>query len=215
MTKIYVVRHGRTYLNKYHRLQGWSDAPLIPEGVEGAHVMGQALADYDFDLAASSDLKRASDTRQIIVSENKHADQIKSLQLPELREIFFGYFEAYHDTAGMKEAFKTDKYPRLIDALNDGYSWSRAADTFHAADPEGDAETGEAFESRLKAGVEKLAATGAENILLVGHACMIHCIASMFGTDKVGKELPKHNQLMILDVTDGKVTVEEFGREMY
>lgn len=89
MTKIYVVRHGRTYLNKYHRLQGWSDAPLIPEGVEGAHVMGQALADYDFDLAASSDLKRASDTRQIIVSENKHADQIKSLQLPELREIFF------------------------------------------------------------------------------------------------------------------------------
>lgn len=41
MKKIYVVRHGRTYLNKYQRLQGWSDAPLTEEGIEGATGWGR------------------------------------------------------------------------------------------------------------------------------------------------------------------------------
>lgn len=34
MTKklsLYFIRHGQTYLNKYGRMQGWSDAPLTPE----------------------------------------------------------------------------------------------------------------------------------------------------------------------------------------
>lgn len=29
---VYFVRHGQTYLNRYHRVQGWSDAPLTSQG---------------------------------------------------------------------------------------------------------------------------------------------------------------------------------------
>ncbi|MFV4921838.1 histidine phosphatase family protein [Lactobacillus delbrueckii subsp. allosunkii] len=43
MKKIYVVRHGRTYLNKYQRLQGWSDAPLTEEGIRGCPPDGEGL----------------------------------------------------------------------------------------------------------------------------------------------------------------------------
>lgn len=152
MKKIYVVRHGRTYLNKYQRLQGWSDAPLTEEGIEGAHRMGKALKDQHFDLVASSDLKRAADTRKIIVSENDNWESTEMTQTADLRELFFGYYEAFHDTEGVAAAFKSTKYPRLVDAVKDGYTWQEIGDLFHAADPEGDAESGSEFESRLKRG---------------------------------------------------------------
>lgn len=29
---VYFVRHGQTYLNLYHRMQGWSDSPLTERG---------------------------------------------------------------------------------------------------------------------------------------------------------------------------------------
>ena len=114
MKKIYVVRHGRTYLNKYQRLQGWSDAPLTEEGIEGAHRMGKALKDQHFDLVASSDLKRAADTRKIIVSENDNWESTKMTQTADLRELFFGYYEAFHDTEGVAAAFKSTKYPATL-----------------------------------------------------------------------------------------------------
>lgn len=34
----YFMRHGETYLNKYHRMQGWSDTPLTNRGKETLRV---------------------------------------------------------------------------------------------------------------------------------------------------------------------------------
>lgn len=33
---VYFVRHGQTYLNLYHRMQGWSDSPLTEKGLADA-----------------------------------------------------------------------------------------------------------------------------------------------------------------------------------
>ncbi|MCD5505537.1 histidine phosphatase family protein [Lactobacillus delbrueckii] len=217
MKKIYVVRHGRTYLNKYQRLQGWSDAPLTEEGIEGAHRMGKALKDQHFDLVASSDLKRAADTRKIIVSENDNWESTEMTQTADLRELFFGYYEAFHDMEGVAAAFKSTKYPRLVDAVKDGYTWQEIGDLFHAADPEGDAESGSEFESRLKRGIDYLVNHDeSERILLVGHACVIHCLACIYGGKHLRTDLPKHNEMTVLNVDDnGQVSLEEFGRPMY
>ncbi|WP_201335999.1 histidine phosphatase family protein, partial [Lactobacillus nasalidis] len=116
-----------------------------------------------------------------------------------------------------KAALKTDKYPRLVDAIKDGYTWKQIGDLFHEADPEGDAESGSEFESRLKRGIDWLVNYDeSERILLVGHACVIHCLACIYGGKQLRTELPKHNEMMILDVDqDGKVSLEEFGRPMY
>ena len=202
MKKIYVVRHGRTYLNKYQRLQGWSDAPLTEEGIEGAHRMGKALKDQHFDLVASSDLKRAADTRKIIVSENDNWESTEMTQTADLRELFFGYYEAFHDTEGVAAAFKSIKYPRLVDAVKDGYTWQ---------------EIGSEFESRLKRGIDYLVNHDeSERILLVGHACVIHCLACIYGGKHLRTDLPKHNEMTVLNVDDnGQVSLEEFGRPMY
>ena len=151
MKKIYVVRHCRTYLNKYQRLQGWSDAPLTEEGIEGAHRMGKALKDQHFDLVASSDLKRAADTRKIIVSENDNWESTEMTQTADLRELFFGYYEAFHDTEGVAAAFKSTKYPRLVDAVRTA-TLGRKSGTYSTRLTRRDAESGSEFESRLKRG---------------------------------------------------------------
>ena len=38
---LYIVRHGETYLNRYSKLQGWSDSPLTEEGKEIAIEAGK------------------------------------------------------------------------------------------------------------------------------------------------------------------------------
>lgn len=57
MKRIYIVRHGQTYINRYDKMQGWCDTPLTDEGIQGAKDAGKALSEVPFDIAISSDLK--------------------------------------------------------------------------------------------------------------------------------------------------------------
>ena len=43
---VYFVRHGQTYLNRYHRVQGWSDAPLTSQGQTDAKRTGKVLSGH-------------------------------------------------------------------------------------------------------------------------------------------------------------------------
>ena len=87
------MRHGETYLNKYNRMQGWSDTPLTPRGRRDVMRSGAGLGDVKFDAVYCSDLRRTFETAQIILKENQHADYLKVVAMPEFREIFFGSFE--------------------------------------------------------------------------------------------------------------------------
>ena len=64
MYKLVLVRHGESTWNLENRFTGWTDVDLTPTGVEQAKSSGQLLkADgYDFDLAYTSVLKRATRT---------------------------------------------------------------------------------------------------------------------------------------------------------
>lgn len=43
MKKVYIIRHGRTHINHYNKMQGWCDTPLTNEGIEGAKKVAQVL----------------------------------------------------------------------------------------------------------------------------------------------------------------------------
>ena len=51
MKRIYIVRHGQTYINRYNKMQGWCDTPLTTPGIEGAEEAGRALSEVPFDIA--------------------------------------------------------------------------------------------------------------------------------------------------------------------
>ena len=64
MYKLVLVRHGESTWNLENRFTGWTDVDLTPTGVEQAKTAGRLLkADgYEFDLAYTSVLKRATRT---------------------------------------------------------------------------------------------------------------------------------------------------------
>ncbi|KAF8163522.1 histidine phosphatase superfamily [Crassisporium funariophilum] len=90
IARIYLVRHGETQYNRDGIIQGHIDIPLNEGGVEQARIVGDALKGVDFDVAYSSDLKRAADTGQQIMV---HHPKVKMIKQPELRERFMGDLE--------------------------------------------------------------------------------------------------------------------------
>jgi 2,3-bisphosphoglycerate-dependent phosphoglycerate mutase len=71
MYKLVIVRHGESVWNKENIFTGWTDIELSDLGRKQAQKAGEILkqANYDFDLAFVSVLKRAEDTLSLILKE--------------------------------------------------------------------------------------------------------------------------------------------------
>jgi|GEM_PF-1060753 len=71
MSSLYVIRHGKTALNKgsansIDTIRGWLDVPLVGEGRAEAQKTGDALRHAGIQEIVCSDLGRAQETAQII-----------------------------------------------------------------------------------------------------------------------------------------------------
>jgi 2,3-bisphosphoglycerate-dependent phosphoglycerate mutase len=64
MHKLVLIRHGESTWNLENRFTGWTDVDLTPAGIEQAKQAGRLLKTegYDFDVAYTSVLKRATRT---------------------------------------------------------------------------------------------------------------------------------------------------------
>jgi len=65
-TTLYLVHHGTTALDAQGKVHGWGDWPLSPEGREDARKAAEYLRTQGVGETFSSDLKRASETADII-----------------------------------------------------------------------------------------------------------------------------------------------------
>lgn len=198
MKKIYLVRHGQTYINRYNKMQGWCNTPLTEEGKKGADQAGEALKDIPFDIALSSDLQRASETCEIIMKHNVNHDELQHIASPFFREEFYGFFEgldsemawrmigASHGYATRQEMFKHEQ----IDTIKD---WIKEADPYH------DAENAEEYWHRLNQGFEMISQLdGCDNILLVSHGFTIRSIWQKFGDNIPLVPGPKNASITIM-----------------
>jgi len=64
MHTLVLIRHGQSTWNLENRFTGWTDVDLTPTGIEQAKLAGRLLREqnFDFDLAHTSVLKRATRT---------------------------------------------------------------------------------------------------------------------------------------------------------
>ncbi len=71
MIKIVLLRHGESVWNKKNIFTGWTDVELSEKGIEEAHEAGKLLKEkgFEFDLAFTSVLKRATKTLDIVLQE--------------------------------------------------------------------------------------------------------------------------------------------------
>lgn len=99
---VYLTRHGETWLNTQHRMQGWSDSPLTTEGELDAQHLGAGLAEagITFKAAYSADMVRHYDTISLALGELGYKGE--PVRDKRLREVSFGKFEG----ATQAEVFK-------------------------------------------------------------------------------------------------------------
>lgn len=71
MYKLVLLRHGQSEWNKKNLFTGWTDVDLSKQGVEEAQHAGKLLQEhgFEFDLAFTSVLKRATRTLDIVLEE--------------------------------------------------------------------------------------------------------------------------------------------------
>ena len=171
----YFMRHGETYLNRFGRMQGWANAPLTPEGIEVIHKSGRGLADVKFDAVYTSDLQRTIDTANIILAENHHAEHLKIVEMPEFREVFFGYFEGLEASIVWRDIIETTRADLGLPNGSDEQV-EATMNMLKAKDPSGLAENYLEFWQRVESGLLQLLQKHADtdhNILIVCHGLTI------------------------------------------
>ncbi|WP_034551127.1 histidine phosphatase family protein [Carnobacterium funditum] len=176
----YFVRHGETYLNLYRRMQGWSNIQLTEKGRDDVRRSGKGLADVKFDAVYTSDLNRTIETAGIILEENKEADDLTIHAMPELREVFFGSFEALGVDEVWASINEVMGYPTVGDL------WSRATvpermNATKKADPYHHAENYLEFWTRIEKGLIELIKTHrdtGDTVLVVAHGNTIRYMLS-------------------------------------
>ena len=112
MVRWYLVRHGRTELNRDNRVQGHSQTLLDEEGLSQAGKIRDRLAEETFTAAFSSDLARAQQTAQTILGNRK----ITLTVSPDLREFDYGLWNNL-TLAELRDKY-SDEMSRMMDVCD-------------------------------------------------------------------------------------------------
>ncbi|KJL33691.1 histidine phosphatase family protein [Microbacterium azadirachtae] len=117
---VYLVRHGKTWLNQAGRIQGWSDSPLAEAGVAIAETVGRNLAAKigGFDAAYSADMMRHFQTASGILSAA--GSSLAPTRIAGLREVAYGGWEGEKQSTAFPQlaaAGPLDTLAHIIDAF--------------------------------------------------------------------------------------------------
>lgn len=200
------MRHAQTYLNKYERMQGWSNAPLTQDGIKDCHASGKGLSNVKFDAVYTSDLQRTIDTANIILSENNVSKNAPFTPLYEFREVFFGEFE------GMPVV---NVWPKAIErAGQNDLSKQKLLDAMHDLDTSGDSENYMAFWTRIYSGLQKIIDRHRdtnETILVVSHGLALNVMLSTIVPDYEFKGHLLNASVTEVVYDNGKFNVNSFN----
>ena len=127
MTRIILVRHGKSTYNQERRIQGRLDKSILTEaGRSAALQVGDTLSSIAFDAAYTSPLQRAKETAEIILSRLTNPPQLQPTD--QLMEIDLPLWE------GMLRQDAIDKFPEAYQ------QWQKQPDKFSMKLPSADGE---------------------------------------------------------------------------
>lgn len=208
---VYFVRHGQTFFNQYHRMQGWSDTPLTDKGLADAKNAGKALAHLDFDYLFSSDLKRAVDTANLLLENHPTAKVSAPITDPAFREEFFGYFEGADDAQSAIMVGAPDKFVNFREIIHQ-YGLPKMQNMIAESDPFHDAENHDQFWHRLEKGFDRLRALPDGSVsVVVSHGMTISAIVDRFG-DGDYTEAPMNGSITKLTLTKQSTQVNFYNQ---
>ncbi len=100
MSTLYLIRHGETYFNLWHKIQGWCDSPLTPNGIKQAKKVGLYFKENNIHFAHAycSTAERSSDTLELITKQPYK-------RMKALKECYFGNFEGQDERLNPKPPY--------------------------------------------------------------------------------------------------------------
>ncbi|MEG4317941.1 MULTISPECIES: histidine phosphatase family protein [unclassified Microcoleus] len=161
MTRIILVRHGKSTYNQERRIQGRLDKSVLTEaGRAGALQVGDTLSSIAFDAAYTSPLQRAKETAEIILSRLTNPPKLQPTD--KLMEIDLPLWE------GMLRQDAIDQFPEAYQ------QWQQHPDKFSMKLPSAEGEIEHfpvlaVFASARKFWQEILSEHSSGTILVVGH----------------------------------------------
>ena len=203
MVTFYIVRHGQTLLNQLDRAQGWADSPLTTLGEQAAKELGKALSSVTFQIAYTSDTRRAFDTAKLLLEESG-LPTTEICQDARLREWCLGTMEAE------KNRVFIDWVSDWLGGINSLSEMNRRLPEVAAAiqqhDTTGMAESFEQISKRLKSLLLSAGSSypDGSNILIVTHAFLIKTVIYLFNFDSIEKISKINNTDSIRLLFDGQ-----------
>ncbi len=117
MIKLVLLRHGESVWNKENKFTGWTDVGLSKKGIEEAKEAAKLLEKegFEFDIAFTSVLKRATETLKIVLEDMRLEIPIK--QSWRLNERHYGALQGLNkaETAREKGAEQVHIWRRSYD----------------------------------------------------------------------------------------------------
>ncbi|KRL94825.1 histidine phosphatase family protein [Levilactobacillus hammesii] len=208
---IYVVRHGETLLNSFDRMQGWVDSELTAKGQQQAVATGKHLQQIPFDYVCSSDLNRAIQTRDLILSQLPNQPQVIAPNRT-FREVMFGYYEGLNAPATWRDVAKSTDYTGQ-EALIQHLGFPKTRQLMHDADPANMAETYDQVIARWQHGFDVIrdACPERATVLLVTHGTFIRTLADHQGIDTVGN-FPLNGSISVVKETDDTIQLVSYNQ---
>lgn len=212
--EVYLVRHGQTIYNLMKKMQGWSDTPLTNQGLPILEETADKLRDTHFDAVYSSDLKRATDTADIILRKNL-ATNAKLKTSPNFREIFFGAFEGEKEVNAWREigrpygitTIEEFRQQKTTDFLRDA---TKKADEYHLAEDSNEVKV------RLQKGLDELLAENENHskILLTTHGGFIKDLISQPEVVNNTKALgfPSNGSITRIKIKPGRIELRDYNK---
>ncbi|KRM10872.1 histidine phosphatase family protein [Paucilactobacillus suebicus] len=203
---IYFVRHGKTLLNMFNRMQGWIDSDLTSEGKADAVNVGKRLATTHFDAAISSNTGRAIATRDLILKQLTVQPNIIE-KTKDFREVLFGEYEGRDSDEIWNEIGTPYGYHTQDEIIHDK-GLRGARELMKAEDSSNLAETYDDVVKRWQVGINhiKEACPKDANILVVTHGTALRTFADYLGVNTIGN-YPENGSVSILTIHNGE---EEF-----
>lgn len=158
LTRLVLLRHGRTEWNHTERMQGQHDVHLDEVGIEQAHAAARSLRTRDFQAVYSSDLARARVTAETVAKDLG----LPVVVDPRLQEIHMGSW------SGKTRTEVEAEFPDFARLYWAGRDFRRS--------PEGET-IAEMVERAMPALTEIIERHRGHDVLVVGHGFMLSQIA--------------------------------------
>lgn len=220
---LYLVRHGKTFLNTTDQVQGWIDSPLTEKGESQADAVGRGMKDIKFVSAFSSDLGRQRETALRILAQNAGpAPELR--EVIGLREWFYGGYEGkmnaemwapIFEAHGLKFDAEWSQYGELLKQMTD----EDIANAIAANDALKQAETYDQITKRTREAMDEIVKVtqeaGGGNALVVSSGSEIPTILELVVPGQYQGEDISNCSVSILTYKDGVYTLETCGDTSY